>query len=168
MTLINAGTKFQAWQTPRHIFQGLERYVGAKFDLDAFAAPENALCERFLTKEDDSVMCKWQAKATFANPPYGGNMQAEAVAKAIREVRMAETTPLVVLLIQAAVSTRWFLLAAQTCEVKLYHGRIAFDAPASVKRSASTFSNAAIIVRPAGVGPVGITGFLSAKTGNPL
>ena len=93
-------------------------------------------------------------------------MHEEALHKAILEVRLARRRPHVDLLVQASVSTKWFLKAFQECEVNLYHGRIAFDLPPdrpNLKRP--SFSNALIRIRPIGAGPTGMTCMRAAKTG---
>jgi phage N-6-adenine-methyltransferase len=55
------------WTTPRYIFEWLNE-VG-RFDIDACATAENALCPRFWTKEQDAMKQKWDGNV-FCNPPY--------------------------------------------------------------------------------------------------
>lgn len=39
------------------------------FDLDVAAAPHNAKCERFYTREDDGLILPWSGRV-WCNPPY--------------------------------------------------------------------------------------------------
>jgi phage N-6-adenine-methyltransferase len=161
---LNAG-HFQAWRTPRIIFDKLSDEVGG-YCADLFADPENALHERYFTAEQDAIMQPWvfPGGVAFGNPPYGGDFQEEALTKAITEVRVTERLAGVDLLVQASVSTKWFLRAVQECEVHLFHGRIAFDVPPGMPNpKRPSFSNALVRVRRGG--PVGVTAMRSARTG---
>lgn len=157
------------FQTPKVLFDAWSDEAGG-FAMDLFASPDNALCKRFLTAEDDAITSQWRAKgkAVFANPTYGGNMQAEVIDKALTEVRVAERCREAWLLLQANTSSSWFRKAVECAEVWLFAGRINFDVPPGhqikSKRSSSTFANALVIVRQAGL-PTGIRGFRSPRTG---
>lgn len=159
-----SGTHFQAWRTPLVIFKTLSEEVGG-YGVDLFADNENHLCETYFTQDIDAIMVPWNDdKVAFGNPPYGGNFQEEAVLKAILEVQTRKSLPGVDLLLQASVSTKWFALAFEHCEIHLFRGRIAFDTPkdmANPKRP--SFSNALVRIRPDG--PHGVTHLRSAKTG---
>jgi phage N-6-adenine-methyltransferase len=161
---LNAG-HFQAWRTPRNIFATLSAEVGG-YCADLFADPDNALHERYFTAEQDAIMQPWSFPdgVAFGNPPYGGDFQEEALTKAITEVRVAERLAGVDLLVQASVSTKWFLRAVQECEVHLFHGRIQFDVPPGMPNpKRPSFSNALVRVRRDGLH--GVTAMRSAKTG---
>jgi len=161
---LNAG-HFQAWRTPEKIYKQLSKEVGG-YCADLFADKDNALHVNYFTEEQDAIMQQWNfpGKVAFANPPYGGNFQDEALMKAVTEVQVAGRLRGVDLLVQASVSTKWFLFAVQNCEVQLFHGRIQFDVPVGMNNpKRPSFSNALIRVR--NVGPRGITGMRSAKTG---
>lgn len=161
---LNAG-HFQAWRTPRHIFTALSDEVGG-YCADLFANPDNALHERYFTAEQDAIMQPWTfaGGVAFGNPPYGGDFQEETLTKAITEVRVAKRLDGVDLLVQASVSTKWFLRAVQECEVHLFHGRIQFDVPPGMPNpKRPSFSNALVRVRRGGL--YGVTAMRSAKTG---
>lgn len=55
-------------RTPQWLFDMLNQKFGP-FRLDAFADKDNALCEKFYTKEDDGCLRPWE-DVTFANPPF--------------------------------------------------------------------------------------------------
>lgn len=60
--------RLQNRRTPRRLFDLLNRRFGP-FELDAFAEPHNALCQRFYAREDDGCSQPW-ADVTFANPEF--------------------------------------------------------------------------------------------------
>lgn len=45
-----------------------ERFGG--FTLDVAAAPHNAKCERYFTREDDGLKKSWAGELVWCNPPY--------------------------------------------------------------------------------------------------
>lgn len=47
-----------------------ERFGG--FTLDVAAAPHNAKCERFFTREDNGLLQSWAGERVWCNPPYSG------------------------------------------------------------------------------------------------
>jgi phage N-6-adenine-methyltransferase len=161
---LNAG-HFQAWRTPKRIYEQLSKEAGG-YCADLFADKDNALHSKFFTESEDAIMQQWAfpGEVAFANPPYGGHFQEEALAKAITEVRTAKRLRGVDLLVQASVSTKWFLRAVKECDVQLFHGRIQFDVPVGMDNPRRpSFSNALIQVRDRR--GKGVTGMRSAKTG---
>lgn len=61
------------FNTPREVFYGLKKMF--PFELDVAASSHNALCEKFIDKEQDSLNTDWNqfvSKGAFAwcNPPY--------------------------------------------------------------------------------------------------
>lgn len=69
--------------TPREIFDA-ENEIH-HFTLDAAAAPHNALCAKFFTKEVDGLAQSWAGNVVWCNPPYS---QIQAwVSKAIAEAQ---------------------------------------------------------------------------------
>lgn len=61
-------SKTDLWATPQAFFDELNREFG--FTLDVAAAPENAKCEKFYTKEQDGLVQPWDG-TVWCNPPYG-------------------------------------------------------------------------------------------------
>ncbi|HEV3310466.1 MAG TPA: DNA N-6-adenine-methyltransferase [Chloroflexota bacterium] len=57
------------WRTPRDLFDRLAKRYGP-FTVDLAASPENALCDRFYTEEDDALAQDWYLETGFCNPPY--------------------------------------------------------------------------------------------------
>ena len=70
----------QAWRTPHWLFEQL--HAVCAFDLDAAAHPDNALCEQYLTEEEDALsLDEWPGERIWLNPPYGRQV-GKFVAKA--------------------------------------------------------------------------------------
>ena len=57
------------WRTPQHLFEMLNEKYGP-FTIDLAASAENALCDRYYTKEDDALAQCWGGEVGFCNPPY--------------------------------------------------------------------------------------------------
>jgi phage N-6-adenine-methyltransferase len=60
------------WRTPPELFGLLEREF--RFDLDAAATKENALCPAYFTTKEDALSCDWDISypntVVFCNPPF--------------------------------------------------------------------------------------------------
>lgn len=167
---LNAG-QFQAWRTPKPIFEAaqetLEAVEGQRFNIDAFADADNALCAAYFdgTKGRDGFVRKWKG-FVWANPPYGGACQERCLDKAIAEVDAGRCSG-ACLLVQANVSSKWFHRAAKRCVIEPYQGRIQFDLPPGVPNARrSSFSNVLIWVWPQGTAvTTGVGRSRNAKTG---
>lgn len=79
-----------------------ERFGG--FTLDAAAAPHNAKCERFFTREDDGLSQSWEGERVWCNPPYSD--LASWVQKAWSEYE--NTRGIVMLLPANRVEQKWW------------------------------------------------------------
>ncbi len=112
------------WQTPPELFERLHRRF--KFDYDAFASHENALCDTYSTIDGtfvnigghpshsieplmenghDGMRYDWTGRRVFMNPPYSRGFIEQAVQKAAGERHNAE---IIVALLPASTDTRWF------------------------------------------------------------
>lgn len=60
------------WRTPQWLFVAIQRYIGAKFDVDVACNKDNALLPNFIGVERDALKCSWGEPGTvaFLNPPY--------------------------------------------------------------------------------------------------
>lgn len=62
------------WATPRPLVRQLSKAFGP-FDLDAAAAPWNAVCRHFVSRRDNLLRHQPKAKRVWLNPPYSrGNL----------------------------------------------------------------------------------------------
>lgn len=106
------------WRTPPHLFAALDRRF--KFNYDAFASHENALCDAYSTVEGtfyqpyrpgnafsplDGLNHSWAEVRVFMNPPYSRYLIEQCVRKAFDERNRAE---IIVALLPAATETHWF------------------------------------------------------------
>ncbi|HBL8821913.1 TPA: phage N-6-adenine-methyltransferase [Enterobacter hormaechei] len=137
------------WRTPPALFASLDAEFC--FQLDAAAAPHNALCRKFITAEQNTLETPWADYLNvpgyvWLNPPYSDIMPF--VKKAAAESTNQIGT---VMLVPADTSVGWFKEAIQTAsEVRLITaGRLAFINPVTGKPvSGNNKGSMLIIWRP--------------------
>lgn len=121
------------WQTPIPLFVALD----AEFclTLDAAASADNALCNRYITEEQDTLVTPWgnflvSPGYVWLNPPYSDI--TPFVHKAAAESKNQIGT---VMLVPSDTSVGWFREAIETAsEVRfIVGGRLAFINPVSGK-----------------------------------
>lgn len=89
----------------------------------------------------DGLECSWGGHQVFCNPPYGRGITSKWVDKAIEEGRKT----LVVMLLPARPSTRWWARAVESCqEVRFVRGRIKFQGA----ESGAPFPSAVLVWDP--------------------
>ncbi len=123
--------------TPIALFERLNREFG--FTLDAAASHENALCEKFLSKEDDALTQSWTG-VVWCNPPYGIHI-GKWVEKGFNE---AQRGGVIVMLLPASTDTLWFHRWCMKGEVRFIKGRLKFGNTAST----APFPSMVVIFRP--------------------
>lgn len=123
----------QAWRTPRWLFDELDSVCA--FDLDAAAHPDNALCESYLTEEEDALSIEeWPGERVWLNPPYGRQV-GRFVAEAREQAEVYGKT--VVVLIFARTDTRWWQdHAMEASAIFLIRGRLKFHKATGEKDAA--------------------------------
>lgn len=137
------------WRTPPALFAALDAEFC--FQLDAAAAPHNALCRKFITAEQNTLETPWADYLSipgyvWLNPPYSDI--TPFVKKAAAESANQIGT---VMLVPADTSVGWFKEAIQTAsEVRLITaGRLAFINPVTGKPvSGNSKGSILIIWRP--------------------
>lgn len=121
------------WRTPPSLFAALDAEFC--FQLDAAAAPHNALCRKFITQEQNTLETPWSDYLTipgyaWMNPPYSDitPFVKKAAAESINQIGT-------VMLVPSDTSVGWFKEALQTAsEVRLItSGRLAFINPVTGK-----------------------------------
>lgn len=91
------------WSTDEEVISWLESEYG-KYDLDAAASAENAVCEKFYSQETNCLKRWWGTrKHVWLNPPY--SHPDPFVAKAIEQM---EHDNKIDMLLPADPSTAWF------------------------------------------------------------
>lgn len=137
------------WRTPPALFTSLDAEFC--FQLDAAAAPHNALCRKFITAEQNTLETPWADYLSipgyvWLNPPYSEIMPF--VKKPAAESANQIGT---VMLVPADTSVGWFKEAIQTAsEVRfITAGRLAFINPVTGKPvSGNNKGSMLIIWRP--------------------
>ncbi|HCM9423195.1 TPA: phage N-6-adenine-methyltransferase [Enterobacter asburiae] len=137
------------WRTPPALFASLNAEFC--FQLDAAAAPHNALCRKFITAEQNTLETQWADYLSipgyvWLNPPYSDI--TPFVKKAASESANQIGT---VMLVPADTSVGWFKEAIQTAsEVRfITAGRLAFINPVTGKPvSGNNKGSMLIIWRP--------------------
>ncbi|MFY7221012.1 MULTISPECIES: phage N-6-adenine-methyltransferase [Enterobacter cloacae complex] len=137
------------WRTPPALFASLDAEFC--FQLDAAAAPHNALCRKFITAEQNTLQTPWADYLNvpgyvWLNPPYSDI--TPFVKKAASESANQIGT---VMLVPADTSVGWFKEAIQTAsEVRfITAGRLAFVNPVTGKPvSGNNKGSMLIIWRP--------------------
>lgn len=110
----------QDWTTPQPFFDALNAEF--HFTLDAAASPDNALCARYFTPEDDGLKQSWAGHTVWCNPPY--NEVGKWAEKAAREAERGITS---VLLTFARTDTKWFHAhVLGKAEIRYVKGRLRF------------------------------------------
>ncbi|AWQ42460.1 phage N-6-adenine-methyltransferase [Enterobacter hormaechei] len=137
------------WRTPPALFAALDAEFC--FQLDAAAAPHNALCRNFITAEQNTLETPWADYLSipgyvWLNPPYSDIMPfiKKAAAESANQIGT-------VMLVPADTSVGWFREATQTAsEVRfITAGRLAFINPLTGKPvSGNNKGSMLIIWRP--------------------
>ncbi|WP_414651035.1 phage N-6-adenine-methyltransferase [Enterobacter hormaechei] len=137
------------WRTPPALFAALDAEFC--FQLDAAAAPHNALCRRFITAEQNTLETLWADYLSipgyvWLNPPYSDitPFVKKAAAESVNQIGT-------VMLVPADTSVGWFKEAIQTAsEVRfITAGRLAFINPVTGKPvSGNNKGSMLIIWRP--------------------
>lgn len=109
------------WQTPRALFDRLDREFN--FKCDVAASEDNKLCDVFIDEKTNALIVDYPwYESNWCNPPYSKNMPW--VNKACIEHQKGRT---IVMLVPADTSTQWFKEAYRNCnEVRFISGRLSF------------------------------------------
>ena len=167
-TGVGAGS--MEWQTPPDLFAWLDQRF--KFDYDAFASHENALCDHYSTidgtfrlfdrtvhpdndlaegerrpvlwHQADGLNYPWADLSVYINPPYSRGLIEQCIQKAYNERNNAA---IIVALVPASTETQWFqkyLLHA--CHIEWLPGRVLFIDPDTGEPGQSPPSGSAIAI----------------------
>ncbi|MBW0869560.1 phage N-6-adenine-methyltransferase [Citrobacter amalonaticus] len=137
------------WRTPPTLFASLNAEFC--FQLDAAAAPHNALCRKFITAEQNTLETPWADYLSipgyvWLNPPYSD------ITPFVKKAAVESSNQIgTVMLVPADTSVGWFKEAIQTAsEVRfITAGRLAFINPVTGKPvSGNNKGSMLIIWRP--------------------
>lgn len=139
MTVPKSTAGTQNWRTPPELFAWVNSQFN--FTLDAAADPENALCPKFYTAEDDGLSHSWAGEVVWVNPPF---KQIKAwLAKAVYEVE--RNGAIVVMLLPAATETRWFRTYAARGQIAFLTPRVKYVHPDGVTRNGPPIGSMLVI-----------------------
>lgn len=110
---------WNGWATPKDLFAKLNGVFN--FDTDLAASAENALCPKFFTEDQNSLVQDWTGVTGWLNPPY--SIGKKFVLKCLEENNKAN---LVCLLLPARVDTQWFHMLPEGTWVFFFKGRLKF------------------------------------------
>ena len=114
------------WWTPRELIVVVDNEF--YFDLDAAASSENAVCERFISKEQDALIIPWDGDAVWCNPPYGQgyhNTIAPFIQRGYEQCLEHHNT--IVMLLPAYTDPKYFKnFCMKAHEIRFLTGRLAF------------------------------------------
>jgi site-specific DNA-methyltransferase (adenine-specific) len=135
------------WATPKPLFDWCSHYFN--FSLDAAASAENALCEKFYTKEQNALKKDWKKGAkggdVWLNHPYSMN---ETFIKKMKKESDKGVT--ICNLGPADTSCRYFELYYKYCSgIYLILGRVKFKGASH----AATFSSGIYVFGKDKLGP---------------
>ena len=131
-------SKTIVWETPRWLFDALNKEFG--FTLDVCATADNAKCSRFFTEADNGLLKDWGTDICWMNPPYGREI-GEWMVKANNAANMGAT---VVVLIPARTDTEWWHRYAMKHEIRFLRGRLKFGEATEF----APFPSAIVVMRP--------------------
>lgn len=132
------------YRTPRYVFNWLDKRF--KFDIDGCASAENALCELYITKEDDFTNPYWQLTcptAIWVNPPYSNPMPFVK-----RAAELSKAGHLVAMLLPADKSTKWYKVIQNNATevIDIIGGRINFINPATNQEAKGNNKGSMVVV----------------------
>lgn len=109
-------------RTPPWLFDELQLALGVKFKVDVFASPQNALCKRFITEQQNALMTEWGPGPAFGNPPF--KMMGAAICRAVLQAKKHDM--LTVILGPTGCSQTWFHNYAKHGTIWVPNQRIVF------------------------------------------
>lgn len=116
----------QDWSTPDNLFLLLDREFN--FEIDVAASYKNTKCNKFISKEEDSMKQSWNG-ICWLNPPYGdvgGYTLKKWIEKSYNESQ--KDNCVVVILIPSKTNTIWWhKYCMRAKEVRFIKGRPKFD-----------------------------------------
>jgi site-specific DNA-methyltransferase (adenine-specific) len=152
-------SQYQDYETPAELFLSLDAEF--HFTIDVAAAPHNAKCPAFYTREQDALGQTWTGTC-FLNPPFGdgygpasqterGRIFGAWLKKAAESAKAGAT---VVALIPARTDTHWFHdYVLPFAELRFIRGRQRFPRPGNAKTKSATFPSLVAVYRPEGSPP---------------
>ena len=133
------------WSTPSELVEWMESEYG-DYDIDAAASKENAVCEKFYSKETNCLKRWWGSnKHIWLNPPYSNI--TPFVKKAIEQM---EHNNQIDILLPCDTSTGWFYEAQQrAAEIIWITGEVYQEGGTEYSRTGRLAFTSALTGKPA-------------------
>ncbi len=128
------------FRTPPELYRCFDEINS--FDCDVAASDENALCERYFTKDDNALFQEWSLK-NWCNPPYSSI--APWIEKALIERDKGRAT---VMLLPVRTSNGYFSTLLENCQILFIRGRLYFTGPHVAEGGCSAESSMICIFSP--------------------
>jgi len=141
-------------RTPKLLFENLEAALKIKFDLDATANKQNALCKKYINKKQNAlgIETTWDGNV-YCNPPYSkaaGGVGA-FLQKGYQQVA-AGNARLVAFLITLDSGVGWYReWSGFAWEIWELASRVKFDLPGVDEKAGAEFSSSIFIYRKGGL-----------------
>jgi len=114
---LHYSSKSPEYKTPKWLF---EKYNAIyHFDLDVCATHENALCDKYFTKEDDALTQEWKG-VCWMNPPYG-----REIIHWLKKAHESDAT--VVCLVPSRTDTKWWHKYVMKGDITFLNKRLEFE-----------------------------------------
>ena len=119
---VHFSSKTNEWTTPINFYNELNKEFN--FTLDPCCTKENALCQKYYTKEDNGLVKDWSNEIVFMNPPYDRNLHTW-IRKAYLE---SLNNAIVVCLIPARTETQYWhdFIFPYALKILFIKGRLRF------------------------------------------
>lgn len=144
-------------RTPRAVFDALDAEF--RFELDAAADADNALCHAFMDEEINAFNQEWNtARSVFLNPPFSGSRYKHEKGMGAWLLKVREQVAAhgitVVVIAPGDWSPKWFWdhVWGIADEVRLVHPRVHFARPDGRRESGASRAPFVFVYR-AGVSP---------------
>lgn len=127
---VHFSSESDTWNTPKWLFDELNEIW--KFTLDAACLPTSALCDKYFTPEDNSLVQDWGNEICFLNPPY-----SDLKPWLNKSVDAYNNGATVVILVPSRTDTQAFQnYAAKYCDcICFIKGRLKFQDPINREES---------------------------------
>ena len=124
-TEVMFSSKKDDWETPQTLFDKMNAIYNFSYDLAA--SDDNAKCEHYFTKEDDSLATDWTAidGNLWLNPPYGRDLKRWI--KKAYESSLNRQGVIVVLIPSRTDTSYWHDYIFNKANIEFLRGRLKFE-----------------------------------------
>lgn len=136
---VHFSSKTDMWETPREVFNALQREFN--LDLDVCAIASNAKLSDFYSPQDDGLLQGWHGRRCWMNPPYG-----RTIGKWVEKAATGGAA-IVVALLPARTDTKYFhqfIYQKPNVEIRFIKGRLKFGG----SKNSAPFPSMVVIFKP--------------------